>query len=91
MPCLYDKITGFPRQSHPFGPETSRDVSAPYKNPSQNNFQEGFDVLRTGIEPHVIISKLNNLQAVLQAVKEDFCKFCNYCSSGFSKGSSSGD
>lgn len=76
MPCLSDKITGFPRQSHPFGPETSRDVSAPYKNPSQNNFQEGFDVLRTGIELYMIISKLYYLQAVLQAVKELFCILC---------------
>ena len=63
---------------------------SPQKQPSQ--FPErAADVLRTGIELYMIISKLNNLQAVLQAVKEDFCKFCNYCSSGFSKGSSSGD
>ena len=54
-------------------------------------FLRGVDVLRTGIEPYMIISKLAYLQAVLQAVKEGFCKFCNYCSSGFSKGSSSGD
>ena len=31
-------------------------------------------VLRTGIEPHMIISKLHYLQAVLQAVAEDFVK-----------------
>ena len=31
-------------------------------------------VLRTGIELGVIISELHYLQAVLQAVRDDFCK-----------------
>ena len=44
------------------------------KNPSQR-ISERDHVLRTGIEPHMIISKLGYLYAVLQAVKEAFCKF----------------
>ena len=67
-------------------------ANVPYmQKPLSEFLPRGVDVLRTGIEPYMIISKLPYLQAVLQAVKEDFCKFCNYCSSGFSKGSSSGD
>ena len=49
-------------------------MHAKNKNPSQKTFQEGFDVLRTGIELYVIISKLSYLQAVLQAV-ENFLIF----------------
>ena len=53
-------------------------MHAENKNPSQKTFQEGFNVLRTGIELYMIISVLCYLQAVLQAVKKDFCKICNY-------------
>ena len=35
-------------------------------------------IFRTGIGLYVIISKLPYLQAELQAVKDDFCKICNY-------------
>ena len=34
-------------------------------------------MLRTGIEPYMIINVLPYLQAVLQAAKDDFCKICN--------------
>ena len=48
---------------------------SPQKQPSQ--FPErAADVLRTGIEPYMIISTLPYLQAVLQAVKELFCILC---------------
>ena len=46
------------------------------KNPSQR-ISERNHVLRTGIEPYMIISKLPYLQAELQAVKDDFLKICN--------------
>ena len=39
------------------------------KNPSQR-ISERDHVLRTGIEPHMIISKLPYLQAVLQAIAQ---------------------
>ena len=50
---------------------------ATQKQPSQET-ERAADVLRTGIELYMIISKLCYLQAVLQAVKKDFCKICIY-------------
>ena len=47
----------------------------PKKQKSLSEFlPRGIDVLRTGIEPYMIISYLHYLQAVLQAEKDDFCK-----------------
>ena len=53
-------------------------MHAENKNPSQKTFQEGFNVLRTGIELYMIISKLPCLQAGLQAVQPNSILNLNY-------------
>ncbi len=45
------------------------------QKPLLEEIPRGVDVLRTGIEHYMIISKLPYLQAVLQAVKSDFVKY----------------
>lgn len=49
--------------------------STKQKSPSEL-LPRGIHVLRTGIEPHMIISNLRYLQADLQAVKDGFCILC---------------